>query len=153
MISKKHTLVVLFLLLFYSGYSQNSLKDIEGLKKNAISFNILGPTPVIGITYERIIASKFSMEIGVGFPSAGLGFKIYPLNVQVDKPMFHVGVTATYFASQESEMTPRPTWVIYIPIGMSVFKRRGFNFVIDFGPGYAYDRFIPYGNIKLGKRF
>lgn len=67
--------------------------------------------------------------------------------------MFHVGITATYFASQESEMTPPPSFVVYIPIGVNVFKTRGFNFAFDLGPGYAYDHFIPYGNLKFGYRF
>ena len=148
--------IILTLVLIISTsliYSQKSLDDIEGLRKNAISFSFFGATPVVGITYERILASKLSIEIGVGLPSAGLGFKIYPHNVKVDKPMFHVGVTATYFVSQESEMTPPPSFVIYIPIGVSVFKKKGFNFAVDLGPGYAYDRFIPYGNLRFGYRF
>ena len=134
-------------------HGQKSLNDIEGLRKNAISFTFFGATPILGITYERVLAKKLSLEIGVGLPSIGLGVKIFPRNIQVNKPMFHIGITATYFASQESEMTPSPTFLVYIPIGVSVFKRKGFNFCIDLGPGYAFDRFIPYGNLKLGYRF
>ena len=59
----------------------------------------------------------------------------------------------TYFASQESEMTPPPSLVVYLPIGISYYSKKGFNFGIDLGPGRAYERFIPYGNLKFGYRF
>ena len=72
---KKHALTLLLLFLVLAGLNQNALNDIEGLRKNAISFSILGPTPIFGITYERILARKLSLEIGVGLPGAGLGFK------------------------------------------------------------------------------
>jgi hypothetical protein len=158
----KRTLLSAFLafsLLF--AYGQKSLQNIDGLKKNAISFTILGPTPIIGITYERILASRLSMELGAGLPSIGLGIKVFPTKVQVEKPMFHIGLTGTYFASQESEFTPPPALVIYILIGLSVFRKGGFNFAFDMGPAYAFDianenswdRFTPYGNLKFGFRF
>lgn len=149
-------LVLTFLLLASTTIvfcQADPVEEEPRLRKNAISFSFFGPTPILGITYERILAKKLSIEIGFGLPSVGLGLKLYPHNVKVDKPMFTVGVSATYFASQESEMTPAPTFLIYIPFGVSVFRKKGFNFAFDFGPGYAYDRFVPYGNLRFGYRF
>ena len=158
---KRLTIIFIFVVFTTSVYTQNKLDNIYMLRKNAISFSILGPTPLLGITYERVLAPKLSVELGIGLPSAGLGIKIFPTNIQVDIPLFHIGITATYFATQESEMTPAPSLVVYIPIGVAVFKRGGFNFAFDMGPGYAFnmgsndswDRFLPYGNLKFGKRF
>ena len=134
-------------------HGQKSLNNIEGLRKNAISFTFFGATPILGITYERVLAKKLSLEIGVGLPSIGLGLKIFPRNIRVNKAMFHIGITATYFASQESEMTPPPSLVVYVPIGVSYYGKKGFNFGFDLGPGLAYQRVIPYGNLKFGFRF
>jgi len=150
----KNIILTLVLILITSMiYSKKSLNNIEGLRKNAISFSFFGATPILGITYERVLAKKLSLEIGVGLPSIGLGLKVFPRNIHMNKAMFHVGITATYFASQESEMTPGPSVVVYIPIGISYYGKKGFNFGIDLGPGRAYERFIPYGNLKFGYRF
>ncbi len=150
---KKVTLTFLLAITMTILYSQKKIDIVERPGKNAISVSFFGPTPVLGITYERILTRILAIEVGIGFPSAGLGLKFYPVGLRINQPMFHVGITATYFASEESEMTPAPTFLIYIPFGISVFKKRGFNFVFDLGPGYAWDRFIPYGNLKFGYRF
>lgn len=48
-------------------------------EKNFISISLGSTTPVAGVTYERVFAGYFGLEGGIGFFSAGAGFKIYPL--------------------------------------------------------------------------
>ncbi len=150
-------------------YCQKSLNEIEGLRKNAISFNFFGTTPVIGITYERLIIGNFSAEIGVGFPSLGLGVKLFPWKIVPGKLRFHVGVTLLYTTTEgNSEPTHEMGWqglVIYFPIGFSLYGKRGFNFGFDFGlgnywsgyfgneNGFNRGQLIPWGNLKFGYRF
>jgi hypothetical protein len=66
-----------------SSAQQNEMADIP-IKKNAISFSILGSTPALGFVYERIISEKISAELGVGFLSLGAGVKIYPRGLQIN---------------------------------------------------------------------
>jgi hypothetical protein len=48
--------------------------------------------------------------------------------------------------------------IIYVPIGLSYYGLKGFNFGIDVGPGINTGHkdgtiIIPYAGLKLGKRF
>jgi hypothetical protein len=108
-------------------YSQKSLDNIEGLRKNAISFNFLGPTPWIGITYERVLSKNFTAEIGAGHVSFGIGVKIYPWKIKMKKLKFYTGLNISYMynAQKNGVVNNVP---IYIPLGMSFFGKRGFNF-------------------------
>lgn len=155
----KQKTILIFILFLNSIfiYAQETGNGIEGIRKNAVSFNLLGTTPAIGITYERIVSNKISLEIGVGIPSIGLGMKIFPFNIREEKIMFHTGLTATYveipsfgFGSGEHGT------IIYLPIGMSYFGAGGFNFGIDVGPGAVFitdTSLIGYGNLKVGYRY
>ena len=89
----KNIILTLVLILITSMiYSKKSLNNIEGLRKNAISFSFFGATPILGITYERVLAKKLSLEIGVGLPSIGLGLKVFPRNIHMNKAMFHLSL-------------------------------------------------------------
>lgn len=155
-----------FLFLFVFSiplFGQPAQSNFDELRKNAISLNIFGPTPVIGITYERVLSKHFTAEIGIGFPSIGAGAKFYPTELKTNKVKFFMGATITYLntvyllgAEREWEGS-----VIYTPLGISFFGKEGFNFGMDGGIGIAIpthnDRdgggFLGFGNLRLGYRF
>jgi hypothetical protein len=138
-------------------YCQKTSVDQQEYKINGISFNMGGTSPVLGITYERAVSDKISLEFGVGFPSIGMGMKLFPYGIRQQKSMFHVGFTANYLNSGDGEITGFEGFILYLPIGLSYYGKNGFNFGIDAGPGNVregfYSDLIPYGNIKIGKRF
>lgn len=120
------------------------------LKKNGISVNLLGTSPLFGITYERLLSKYISLEAGIGLASLGAGIKIFPFKVNEGQFAFHSGFTIAH--EYYTEYT-----VAYIPFGTSYFGKDRFNFGIDLGPAHfsdGYDNYIFfYGNIKLGIRF
>ena len=129
---------------------QGTETGLADFKKNGISVNLFGASPFFGLTYERLLSKYFSLEAGVGLVSLGGGIKIYPYKAKEGKAIFHTGLTVAheYF----TEYT-----IIYIPLGISFFGKKGLNFGLDLGPSYyndGYDNFIfIYGNLKLGIRF
>ncbi|WP_367756442.1 hypothetical protein [Flavobacterium sp. WC2430] len=155
---KNFILIILVLLSSATVFSQENKNDFGGLKKNAISFTILGTTPVIGLTYERIISNYVSLEIGVGLPSVGIGAKVFFSKIQEQKMMFNTGLTATYVDFGNGYLLNGNAIVIYLPIGLSYYGLKGFNFGVDIGPGLDTGNedgtiLIPYAGLKLGKRF
>ncbi len=140
----------------FLGNTQESASGIDGMRKNAISLNILGTTPIVGITYDRIVSEKVSIEIGAGIPSVGAGFKYYAWNIKESKILFHVGLSTSFIFSEAFDVwgTSDNSGVFmgYLPIGMSYFGKHGFNLGVDIGPAVAA-QVIPYGNLKLGYRF
>jgi hypothetical protein len=139
-------------------FSQEIKDDFGGIRKNAISFNFLGTTPVIGLTYERIVSNYVSLEVGVGLPSIGIGAKIFFSKVQEQKMMFNTGLTVTYIDFGDGYLLNGSGVVIYVPVGLSYYGLKGFNFGVDVGPGIntGYNDgtiIIPYAGLKLGRRF
>jgi hypothetical protein len=153
----QYLILICFLFLSSTIYSQEIKNETNEIRKNAISFNIAGTTPIIGITYERIVSDKISLEIGLGIPGIGVGMKVFPFGIREGKLMFHTGITATYVKSKDIWSGKDVTGVIaYLPLGMSYFGKYGFNFGIDVGPAagmYDETKFGPYGNLKVGYRF
>ncbi len=136
--------------------AQETTSDFDSMRKNAISFNIIGTTPIVGITYDRVVSENVSVEIGAGIPSIGAGFKYYPWNIKESKILFHVGLTGSYVFSEVFDVwgTSEKNGIFlgYLPIGISYFGEHGFNLGIDVGPAVAAI-VVPYANIKLGYRF
>lgn len=149
-------LIFAFFLISFSSIAQERTSSIEEMRRNAISFNFLGSTPLLGITYDRIVSEKVSIEIGAGIPSVGAGFKYYPWNIKESKVLFHVGLSTSFIFTEPYDVwgTSDKTGVFmgYLPIGISYFGKNGFNLGIDLGPSVAA-KVIPYGNLKLGYRF
>jgi len=152
----KYLILICFLFLSSTIYSQEIKNETNEIRKNAISFNILGTTPIMGITYERIVSDKISFEIGLGIPSIGVGMKIFPYGIREGELMFHTGITATYIDLGDGDYIGGQGVLAYLPLGMSYFGKAGFNFGIDVGPGVVMSdetTFVPYGNLKLGYRY
>lgn len=140
----------------FLGNAQEATSGIDGMRKNAISFNIAGTTPIIGIVYDRIVSENVSLEIGAGIPSIGAGFKYYPWGIKESKILFHVGLTSAIIFSEALDTwgTSDESSVFfgYLPIGISYFGEHGFNLGVDLGPAVAA-HVAPWGNIKVGYRF
>jgi len=126
------------------------------MRRNAISFNIIGTTPIVGITYDRIVSENMSIEVGVGIPSIGAGFKYYPAGIKESKMLFHVGLTAIVISTKALDIwgTSEEDGLLigYLPIGVSYFGEKGFNLGVDLGPAVAAN-FGVWGNVKVGYRF
>ncbi|RKS55266.1 hypothetical protein BC962_0225 [Gillisia mitskevichiae] len=154
----KNNLLLIFTFVFisFTSIAQETTSGIEGMRKNAISFNILGTTPLIGITYDRVVSENISLELGVGIPSVGAGFKYYPSGIKVSKMLFHVGLTGTIISAKALDIWGTSEddglLVAYLPIGVSYFGEKGFNLGVDLGPAMA-KTFAPWGNVKVGYRF
>jgi len=133
-------IIKLFLLLCIcafltdSCFSQTDENWSPVSKKNAISINIAGTTPLIGVTYERLISNKFTAEIGLGIYSIGVAIKYFPFSIYDNKMVFHSALGTNLFA------TPFDTFgsgdfssINYLTIGLTYFGKEGFGFALDIG--------------------
>jgi hypothetical protein len=161
---KRFIFIVVMFLCSMAMYSQGNGSNFEGIKKNAISFNFLGTTPIIGITYERILSEYLSLELGLGSNSAGLGVKILPFKIKASAMMFTTGFTAIYADYKDGWLANGKRVQFYVPIGINYYGTKGFNFGIDVGPGYRMNikdsntyiddnGFLPWAGLKIGQRF
>ncbi len=155
---KKITLIISMILCSTAVFSQEDSSNFDGIRKNAISFNFLGTTPIIGITYERILFKHLSLEVGVGIPSVGAGIKVFFKEIEEQKMMFNTGLTVFYVDFGDDPFIGGSGTVIYLPIGLSFYGIKGFNLGVDAGPATSFDNesgsnVFPYGGLKLGKRF
>ena len=143
------------------GFSSNAFAQ-EGeslpLKKNAISFSIIGATPAIGFVYEGLVSDNLSLELGVGWLSVGAGAKWYPKELQPGKFNFHTGLlfsVSPWFSSGDFTFEG-DGFVTYIPLGFTYAGKKSLHFAIDLGPGtstFPPDNLIFYGNLRTGLRF
>lgn len=159
LMKNRYNIIILTLLMFSSLtlHAQVSDSDSNNLRKNAVSFNIFGISPLLGVSYERILSDYVSFEVGVGIPSIGVGFKVFPKTIKEQKAMFHLGLTMALINSGDNEITGFSGSIIYFPLGLSYYGKNGFNLGLDGGPGIltesSFTSLVPYLNIKLGKRF
>lgn len=98
-------------------------------RKNIISGSIAGMTPLIGVTYERLISARFGVEAGIGIPSAGLGVKYYFPKVRESKLGMHLGASHHIFV-----MPWAGGWKTYFPIGINRMSGNGLRWSFDLGP-------------------
>ena len=138
-------------------YCQENINGLDGIRKNAVSINFLGTTGVIGITYERVLSKILTAEVGIGYPGIGLGVKIHPFSIKQNKMMFDTGLSIASMYGN-SWIDNDPAVIVYLPIGLSYFGSKRFNFGIDVGPamqinGDFEDRLGIWANLKLGIRF
>jgi hypothetical protein len=105
--------------------------------KKCYFLQLLRDLSVIGITYERIVSEYVSLEVGVGLPSIGIGAKIFFSKIQEQKMMFNTGLTATYVDFGDGYLFNGSGVIIYVPIGLSYYGLKGFNFGIDVAQEYG----------------
>ncbi len=141
--------------------SQEEYKTESLIRKNALSLNVLGTVAGVGITYERAVSDKFSVEAGLGLFGGGLGFKYYFSDMRIQKILFNTGFTiagSPFFTSSEVGIGGHG-FLIYLPVGFSFYGKGKLNLGIDIGPGTTFvnsssrSMIIIYGNFKIGFRF
>lgn len=157
--------------LIATTYSQSGAPGKESYsKKNLFSFNVGGSSPLFGINYERFLNPKFSADIGIGFFSIGLGFKRYINKIEAKKFNPFLGYSTTVWNIPFADGFQNN----YFKLGLSYFNSKKLYFAFDAGPNlmlqgnnwFYYikstvrgwnsrvDIFtIPYGSIRIGKRF
>lgn len=162
---KAKILLQTFILLFFviSGLSQdNTNPSSPTIKKNAISFSILGATPLLGFTYERLIHPKLSLDLGLGFPSVSAGAKIYPFTAKAGKFNPTIGYNFIFF-TDPLEVGNKQLHN-YLPIGVNYIGKRRLNLALDAGPKMVsqnhwtssdikYEGIYIYAGFKIGVRF
>lgn len=160
--------VLLGIFITYNIEAQTEKTPENKIKKNTISANFLGTATYLGITYERLITQRLSLEVGLGLVGIGAGITIYtPKNLGNQKFNPYLGLKTTY----NTKLSGGEKLITYIPVGVTYFPNNFLAFSIDIGPAYwiyysphgkvgpeASDRY-PYsevnifGNVKAGFRF
>lgn len=156
LIIKNLTLTIILIVICSKSYSHEKISHENPLKKNITSISLLGVTPVLGFSYERLFTQKFSMEIGVGFLSLGLGMKYYPWGMKTNKLLFHTGIGVAASEFHKKPMIDGEGFVSYIPLGISYLGKRSLIIGANVGPGTSYFNFqniLIHGNLNVGVRF
>jgi len=133
-----------------------TLREVESSeRKNVLSISALGMSTLVGIVYERLLTPYLSAEAGIGFVSAGAGFKFYLRKVREDQWVFHTGASHYYLALLEAS-----GWYTYFPVGMSRTWSNGLRIGFDVGPQISWlenlNEVDYYGlnlSVRIGKAF
>jgi len=134
----KKTLLTLFLLLTLNGLTQK--------QKNRFNFNIMGSSPLFGISYERQFYN-FGYEFGIGIISTNTGLKYYILNNEYNKIKPYVSIYHILnFRSLDAG------WKTYIPVGI-MYDKNNWGLSLEAGlMANWWDR-KPYNNIGFGLKY
>jgi hypothetical protein len=114
----------------------NSLGQDTGTnptEKNIFSGNIMGTSSALGISYQRIIANRASIEFGVGLFGVGTGLTIYPAKIQNSKICFYTGLKL----NSAVLVDVGGGTVAYIPFGATFISENNIVFGFDVGPARA----------------
>ncbi|MCG8574847.1 MAG: hypothetical protein MI810_08195 [Flavobacteriales bacterium] len=145
-----------FLITSFQASAQEPKKEAP---KNAISFNLLGASPYLGITYQRMIIPVLETEIGGGLVGFGGGLKYYPFKNRLQRYNPYIGFI---FATADDLIGNTDIFeakLFYFPIGLNFCGKRGMNFGFDIGPNispYVIENSPTpaiYTSIKVGYRF
>jgi hypothetical protein len=160
-------LKLLILILFFGKQlsaqdSINSNNYYRRLKPNALNINYLGVSPLVGISYERLIKRKFCIEAGVGLFGVGMGLTYLPPKLRIKCFFPYFGLKQARFAAP----TAFDSYVLYLPLGLNLISESYFQCSLDIGPSYWREYSVPksiqdykphsftvFGNLKFGYRF
>lgn len=125
-------LLFIFILLTYPLISRGQNEAIEnsGIKANNISIGLVGlQTYPVGVSFSQMFTDKLSFEIGAGLLSLGGGFTYYFTNPQYHRfnpyAGFYGGIEFDNFL------------MFYVPVGISYFGKKNFQYSIDIGPMFS----------------
>jgi len=149
-------LFALSVLFVYSiiAIGENVENENNGLKANNISIGLVGlPTYPIGLSFSQMLTDKLSFEIGAGFAAAGAGFTYYFTNPGYHRfnpyAGFYGGIEFSGFS------------MFYVPVGISYFGKKNFQYSVDIGPIFSDGLVVTEGDsnpsfyfgLKAGYRF
>lgn len=121
---------------------------IDSELKNTISGTLGFFDPWIGVSYERVLYSRWGIDASIGLIGGSIGTKIYFPKLSNGKVSFLIGFSEGMLIL----IGPKH----YIPAGMTFLGKNGFRFSLDFGPQIYHDpkEEIQFGmSMKLGKSF
>lgn len=157
-LNKNHLLRQLIIIIFLIFCTQgvHSQETDLSVKKNAVSFSVMGINPLAGFTYERSLSNYLIAELGIGYVSGGVGFKYYPLKAKLRNvsPYIAVNVSVSPLYG-DCELCVGGDGILgYFPVGISFFGKRGLNLNLNGGLATIFkdNRFL-YGGLSIGKRF
>ncbi len=165
-------LFFIFLIFPFEGSAQELVFEKDDSPKNLIAINLMGVSPAVGLSYERFLKSKLSLELGVGgnfwhrFESSwstGLGFKWYPFYKEDRAVSIYIGLSSVFYQYTAQQKC----FIHYLPIGLTIYNQYGLHIGINVGPTYLNrlaktkfqnDSFFKedfrwYGGLKVGLRF
>lgn len=138
----------------------------SNIKKNSISFNILGTSSYAGISYERLFFQRMKLELGIGIVGVGVGINYYPLSkLRENKLNAYTGVRTILVVFLSERL------ISYIPIGITYMGKNNLSLNVDIGPAYQTiyspwgkvtqevfltypkSKISAYGNLKLSYNF
>lgn len=162
-IVSKYSYILIFVFISVTHFVSAQNVDTRILRSGkSLSLNLLGAASLAGITYDKIINEHIAWEVGIGVAGVGAGLSYYPKKMRLNAFCPYVGVKLNTVAL----VGVGGGYGGYIPVGVTFFEVSKFNFGIDIGPGYAHtdfherhfpkkheNRFIVFGNVKIGMRF
>ena len=153
---------VALLLFSFVIKAQHSAARSDAVEKNVFNGNLLGTSSVVGISYERFLTKRATMELGIGLVGVGAGFSYYLIEPQPGKLAPYIGAKV----STAVLVDVGGAYVGYLPVGFTFFTKWRMNFGVDIGPAHGYlmesdfggemgetYRIPFYGNLRLGLRF
>ena len=117
-------------------------------RKNTISATLGYFDPWIGISYERVLFSRWGIDASIGLIGGSIGTKFYFPKLSNGKISFLIGFSEGMLIL----IGPKH----YVPVGMTFLGKKGFRFSLDLGPQIYHDsnEEIEFGlSLKLGKSF
>ncbi len=144
---------------FYAQIKTNNLQK----KKNAISLCALGISPLIGFSIERMLSDKLAIEVGIGQQkygiTSGIGIKYVTTDFQIQKLKAHIAPSIFFNDWDNLKDNYKGRYICgYLGVGANYIDKYGFNYSIDIGPIFSFEKlrtngFSPYGSLKFGYRF
>jgi hypothetical protein len=117
-------------------------------RKNTVSATLGYFDPWIGVTYERLMFSRWGIDVSAGVIGASIGTKLYFPKLAEGKISFLVGISEGLLLLVGTKH--------YIPAGLSFLGRNGFRCSLDAGPQIYHDSNdgIDFGlSLRIGKSF
>ena len=120
---------------------------IETDLKNTVSATIGVFDPWLGVSYERVLFSRWGIDASVGLIGGSIGTKFYFPKLSDGKISFLVGFSEGILLLIGAKH--------YVPAGMTFLGKNGVRFSLDLGPQIYHDsNEIQFGlSLKLGKSF
>lgn len=116
------------LVLFSCGAlkAQEAPSQNHPLKAQGISLAFLGITTFpIGISVSQMITQRMSLEMGAGTGAGGIGFTYFITDPGISRLNYYTGLSGA--------MTYNGFAYFYLPIGVTYFGKRNFQYSIDVG--------------------
>jgi hypothetical protein len=166
----KFIIALFFLSSFFNTSIANKNPDVffkkELLYKNrrakyplGVNLILLGPSGLVGGSFDYFITSKMNFEGGVGLsnsksaqPNYFAGLKYHILGNSISNTTFYFG---GFVKNNFNNTTNEIIQELYLPIGLQKIKKNKFSWNIELA--YKYDvaasKSIVWGAFKLGYRF